>query len=293
MLKITVRQLEIFIAIAKAQNISVAAESVHLSQSALSMALMELEHRLGEKLFDRIGKRLMLNAAGKRLLPDAINIVQQVKTLESSLSATEQELQGELNIGASTTIGNYLLPTLTARFLVKYPRVHIKLKVDNTAHIIQELAKFNIDVGIIEGVCSHPAIEVIPWKKDRLVVVAAPKHPLTKKRRVTLNDLRQASWIMREPGSGTRELFEKAIGGNINSVLELGHTEAIKQAVATGLGISCLSELAVAQAVKNKQLMIIKTPFLKLTRNLYILLHKKKLSSTLLSAFIQSCRENN
>ena len=293
MLKITFRQLEIFIAIAKAQNISVAATAIHLSQSALSMALTALEHQLGGKLFDRAGKRLVLNATGKALLPEAINIVHQVKVLEGSLIAEGRELQGNLDIGASTTVGNYLLPALVVEFMKQYPHTQVTLKVSNTAHIIQDVVKFNLDLGVIEGSCNHPEITVMPWKKDHLVIVAAPQHPLAKKRRISVADLHQAKWIMREAGSGTREIFKRAFNTDIHSFLELGHTEAIKNAVATGIGISCLSQLAVAQSVKNKHLVILKTPFLKLTREFFIISHKKKYQTKIIDAFIKLCKKGS
>lgn len=292
MLKITFRQLEIFAAIAKTQNISAAAETVHLSQSALSMSLTTFEHQLGGKLFERAGKRLILNTAGKELLPKVLDLVQQAKRIEATLLTQENELHGNLDIGASTTIGNYLLPALVVKFMQQNPKTSIKLKVENTAHIIQEVVKFNLDMGVIEGICSHPEITVVPWTTDRLVVVAAPQHPLARKRELSLTQLLAAQWIMRERGSGTREIFERAIGPGFHTFLELGHTEAIKQAVITGVGISCLSELAIRQAVKNKQLVILKTPFLKLTREFYLLFHKKKYKTAVLNQFMQYCLLN-
>ncbi len=132
-------------------------------------------------------------------------------------------------------------------------------------------------------------IDVLPWRSDQLIIIAHPKHPLSKLDKITKKDLQNVKWILREPGSGTRTKFEEAMGGKLTSFFELGHTEAIKQAVQTGLGISCVSKITVAEALKKGDLVELKTPFLKLTRQFYILLHKEKYKTDLLNQFIKQC----
>jgi DNA-binding transcriptional LysR family regulator len=184
-----------------------------------------------------------------------------------------------------------LLPHIIGNFVTQHPHVHTTLSINNTEQIIHNLLKFNIDIGMIEGNCYSNEIEVLPWKKDELIIIASAKHLLTKKRKMTLEHLLQNNkWILREQGSGTREKFEEAISGKIKPFLELGNTEAIKQAVLSGVGISCLSKIAVSDFLKTGQLIELKTPFLKLTRNFYIILHKDKYKTFILDYFIKACR---
>jgi len=289
-MRITLKQIEVFVAVAKLGSISQAAVTLFLSQPACSMALATLEAQLGGELFDRHGKKLLLNERGKTIFAKAANIITQVNELQDLLLGKKTfSLSGHLYIGASSTIGNYILPEMIGDFVEKYPQTKITLQIGNTEQVIQQLLKFNIDVGMIEGNCTADAIEVIPWKKDELIIIAAPKHPLSKLKKISRDDFKEARWILREPGSGTRERFLAAFGEPISPFLELGHTEAIKKAVQSGLGISCVSRTAVAESLKNKQLVELKTPFIKLTRDFYIVLHKEKHKTATLKAFIKLC----
>lgn len=287
---ITLRQLEVLVAIAKQENMSKAAESLYLTQSACSMALSNLERQLQGTLFNRIGKRLLLNERGRILLPRATNILSQVKELqELMMDAQETSPVGHLLIGASSTVGNYVLPRVISEFLGTYPRSKISLKVSNTEQVIRQTLNFEIDIGFIEGNCYTPELEVTPWRQDKLIIIAAPQHPLSKKNKLSLHDLKTADWILREKGSGTRSRFEAAMNAEILPFLELSHTEAIKNAVETGIGIGCVSEITVTEALKSKKLLELKAPFLKLTRNFYMLLHKEKYQTAVLRAFIRQC----
>jgi DNA-binding transcriptional LysR family regulator len=290
MMKITFKQIEVFVAVAKRGNMTQAAKALFLTQSACSMALSALEGQLNGALFDRRGKKLVLNEKGKVLFPKAANILTQVTELEDVMKREKATtLTGNLIVGASTTIGNYLLPGIIGNFITDHPQTKIILRVGNTEAIIQQLLKFNIDVGLIEGSCYADDISVTPWKKDELIIIAAPTHPLAKKRKLLETDLQQAKWILREAGSGTREKFEDAMGGKMLPFLELGHTEAIKNAVMLGFGISCLSKTVVTDALANGTLVQLNTPFLKLTRDFFILLHKDKHRMALLEAFLEAC----
>lgn len=290
-MKITFKQIEVFVAIAKSSNMTFATEQLHLTQSACSMALSALETQLGGVLFDRHGKKLILNDRGRMLFPKAANLITQINELQDLMNSKKQQtLAGHLLVGASTTIGNYLLPTIIGNFVTEHPKTKITLSVGNTQQIIDKLLKFEIDIGMIEGNCHSKEIEIYPWKTDELIITASPKHELAKKRKITFETLLNTKWILREPGSGTREKFEAAMNHNVNPFLELGNTEAIKQAVIAGLGISCLSRTAVADALKIKQLVELKTPFLKLTRDFSILLHKDKYKTTVLNKFIATCK---
>ncbi len=292
-MRITIKQLEVFVAVAKTGNMTLAASAVHITQSACSMALAAMEQQLGGDLFDRHGKKLVLNERGRILFPKAANVLTQIAELEDLMRGKkQQQLAGHLIIGASTTIGNYILPELIGQFININPQAKITLRVGNTEQIIQQLLKFKIDLGMIEGNCYAEDIDVIPWKKDQLIIVAAAQHPLAKKEKITLKDIQQAKWILRETGSGTREKFEEALQGKLIPYLEFGNTEAIKQAVKAGLGISCLSKTTVTELLKSGQIIELKTPFLKLTRDFYILMHKEKHKTSVLEHFIDLCMKD-
>ena len=276
-MKFTLRQLEIFVAVANAGSVSRAAEQLALSQSAASTALGELERAYEQTLFDRVGKKLVLNDTGQWLLPRALELLARAHELEAELG-TDQSI-GNLRLGASLTIGNYLATLLVADFLQQHPASRVHLVVHNSAKIIQQVAHYELDLGLIEGDMSHPDVEATPWLEDELVVFAAPDHPLARKKTVTLEQVLQENWILREAGSGTRSTLERALGARRSALkvrLELEHTEAIKRAVEAGLGLSCISRLALRDAFRRGSLVPIRLPELQLQRQFYMVQHKNK-----------------
>lgn len=292
-MRITLKQLEVFIAVAQSGNVTRASESLNITQSATSMALADFENQLGRKLFDRIGKRLQLNDAGRLLLPKALDAVARVADIEH-MAGSDEAMIGPLRIGASLTIGNYMMPGLIGRFMKAHPGAKLTLEVGNTRHVIEQLRHFQIDLGFIEGFCHEPEIEVLPWGEDELVIFAAPSHALAQKGCVDEADLAAADWILREPGSGTREVFDNAVMGRIqrlNLLLEFGHTEAIKQAVASGIGIGCASRRSLEDAFRTGSVVPLATPFLNLRRELYVLIHRQKFRTQGLELFLRHCRE--
>ena len=289
-MRVTLKQLEVFVETAKSGNVSYAAKKMYLSQSACSMALATLEEQLEGSIFDRHGKQLFLNERGRSLLPKAITIISQIKELKDMMSENKKDnLSGQLIIGASKTIGNYLLPQLISEFSYLYQNIQIKLEIANTDAILTKLLSFNIDIALIEANCYFDKINTYLWKKDELVIVASPKYPLSKKRRLTLSDIINARWLLREASSQTRVKLEEAMGGKIQPFLELDDTEAIKQATQAGLGISCLSRIIVEDSLKNNKLIELKPPFLNLRREFHILIHKEKYQSTIISEFLKKC----
>lgn len=286
---ITLKQLTVFIEVAKDSHISAAAERLHLSQSAASMALSELERQLNVKLFERQGKKLKLSEHGKKLLPLVDEVLTKAKSIEQFKLAPSNILQGELNIGASSTVGNYLLPQIIAGFKQLHPEIKISLSISNTQHVIEELDNYKIDLGFIEGECNNPTLISQPWSEDRLVIFAANKNPLAKKLKLTWDDVLKCHWIGREKGSGTREMFEagmkKSRQQKINYSFELNSNEAVKEMVMLGDGIACLSELAITRELKNKQLVLLPLDF-KVKRKLLSLVQQKKYQSPLLKAFL-------
>ena len=290
-MKYSLRQLEIFVAISRTESVSRASEALSLSQSATSTALSELERQFDLQLFDRVGKSLRINETGQQLLPRAVELLDRAKEIENLLRGHAGF--GHMRIGATLTVGNYLATILVARFLQEHPESRIQLQVHNTSTIVQQIANHELDLGLIEGDCNHPDIEVQPWIADELVVFSAPSHPLASQRKVSLEQLLQEDWILREKGSGTRETFDRAFHSHHSKLkirLELEHTEAIKRAVESGLGIGCISRLALKDAFRRGSLVPISTPSLDLSRFFYFLWHKQKYQTTGIREFLDLCR---
>lgn len=289
-MRITLKQLEVFVAIAKSGNVSHAAKKMYLSQSACSMALATLEEQLEGSIFDRYGKQLFLNERGRTLLPKANTIISQIKELKDMMVENKKgDLSGQLIIGASKTIGNYMLPRLISEFTSVYKNIQIKLEIADAEIILSKLLDFHIDVALLEANFYSDKVNTYPWKKDELVIVASPQYPLSKKRKLSFSDLTNARWLLRAPTSQTRGKLEDAIGGKIRPFLELDDIEAIKQATQVGLGISCLSRVVVEEALKSNKLIELKVPFLNLSREFYILIHKEKYHSMVISEFLKQC----
>ncbi len=201
-MKFTLRQLEVFVAVAQQESVSRAAAGLSMSQSATSTALGELERQFDCKLFDRSGKRLTLNALGRQLLPQAVALLDRGSEIENMLNG--KSAFGSLDLGATLTIGNYLATLLIGTFMQRQPDCRVRLHVHNTAHVVQRVAHYELDLGLIEGDCQHPDIEVQPWMEDELVVFCAPQHPLAREGHASLARLTEEAWILREQGSGTR-----------------------------------------------------------------------------------------
>jgi DNA-binding transcriptional LysR family regulator len=179
-MRYTLRQLEIFVAVCRLESVSKAADHLCLSQSATSTSLGELERQFGIKLFDRIGKSLSINDAGRKLLPQALELIDRAKEIESELAG--YAVSGDMHIGATLTIGNYLTNLLVAKFLQNFPESRIKLQVQNTETIIKKVLSHELDLGMIEGDCDHPDLKIQPWIADELVIFCGPSHPLINKK---------------------------------------------------------------------------------------------------------------
>jgi len=288
-MRLTLRQLEIFAAVARSENVSRAAEQLAMSQSAASSALVELERQFDCPLFDRIGKSLRLNSTGHGLLPQAENLLARAAELESFLAGGSL---GPLAVGATLTIGNYLATLIVADYLRCNPGAKIQLQVANTHSIVDRLLRYELDIGLIEGEANHPDLLLEPWLDDALVVFCAPSHPLASQPNASNEMLAVQQWIVREPGSGTRALFDRAIAAHLPGLdiqLELEHTEAIKRAVESGLGIGCLSRLALRDAFRRGSLVEIATPQFDLGRHFYFARHRQRHLSPASRTFIDLC----
>ena len=276
-MRYTIRQLEVFLAVARTGSVSRAGDELAMSQSAVSGSLADLERQFDVRLFDRLGKRLQLSDVGRALRSRAEAIFDQARELESALA--KQTDDARLRVGATLTIGNYVVVPLMARYMREGHGALIRLDIANTETITRRVANFELDVGLIEGELAHPELVITPFRDDELVVFAAPTHPLAKKRRVSDADLRSAYWIVREHGSGTRQAFDRAMTGilpELHLALELPHTEVIKRAVEAGLGVGCVSRLALADAFHARTLKPCPVPHRDFHRRFYTVLHRQK-----------------
>jgi DNA-binding transcriptional LysR family regulator len=281
------RQLEIFLAVARFENVTRAADSLSLSQPAASGALRELEQQFDVVLFDRIGKRLQLSELGARLRPEAEALVARAEEFQRHLASPDT--LGRLRVGATLTIGNYLAVNMIAAFRARYPEAALSLQVENTEAIARRVADFELDVGLVEGELQHPDLEVTPWRDDELVVFAAPEHPLAERGRLSDRELLAWPWVVREPGSGTRQTFDVAmydILSDLDITLELQHTEAIKRAVEAQLGLGCLSRISLREAFARGSLVPLSVPRRDFRRRFHIVLRKDKFHSATLQRWL-------
>lgn len=292
MVNISPRQLEVFVQIARVGSVRAAAEVLHLTQPAASMALAEMERQLDAPVFARERGRLRLNTRGRELLPLAQELLERYAEFGRLARGGAMALAGELRIGASNTVGNYLVGALLGDFVRAHPQVAIRLRVANTDAIAEELLAHELDVGCVEGPVAHPLLEMEAWRDDSLVVCASPDHPLAHRRTLQPDDFAGVRWVLREPGSATRATSERVLAQLPpgETVLELDQIEAIKQAVVAGLGIACLPAVAVTDALATGRLKALKTPFLDLRRKLFLLTHREKYRGALLDAFLANAR---
>lgn len=289
---ISIRQLRVFASVARHAGLAAAADELHLTKAAVSMALQELERQLGEPLFDRVRNRLVLNASGERLVPMADELIERLGAITDLFGAGER-LAGQLRIGASNTIGNNLLPRLLAGFIAGTDCRRPMVTIRSTAVLLEQLQRFELDLAFIEGTAGEDELVVCPWGQDEMHVVAAPGHPLADGRRHRLAALDGQRWVLREPRSGTREQFERLLIPHLDSwhlALEMNSNEGINNSVAAGLGLGFMSRLATASHCSSEQLQeVLLQP--RFTRRLSLIYHRDKYQSPLLKRFIAYSRD--
>jgi DNA-binding transcriptional LysR family regulator len=290
-MRFTLKQLQVFLAVANHENVTLAAVELAMSQSAASTALKQLEKRFDVNLFDRIGKRLQLNEQGIALRPKVLALISRAEELESSLIRHNEIAQ--LKVGATLTIGNYLAVEIMAKFMQQYPAARVELDVENTAAIAAKVRNFELDIGLVEGELQEADLDVRQWRDDELALFCAPDHPLAGNPRLSDADLLTARWIVREKGSGTRQAFDRAMAGILSKLelrLELQHTEAIKRAVEKGLGIGCLSKITLEEAFRRGSLVQLAAPHRNWTRKFYFILHRQKYLSSGVRSWMEYCQ---
>jgi len=251
------RRLQVFHTVARLLSFTKAAETLHMTQPAVTFQVRQLEEHFNTRLFDRTHNRISLTEAGQRVYEYANRIFDLYADMENSVREMTGEISGALTIGASTTIAEYMLPALLGDFKAKYPHVGIRLKVSNTDAIVSMVEDNEIDLGVVEAPVANKNLVVELCRVDRLVAVLAPAHPLAERDRVAVSELLQFPYIAREEGSGTREVMQEYLraaglsANQLNTIMELGSPEAVKGAVEAGMGVSVLSRTTV-----NKELRL-------------------------------------
>lgn len=269
-MRYSLKQLAVFDAIADTGSVSLAAERMALTQSATSMALSQLEKVLGRPLFERQSKTMTLTHWGMWLRPRCKKVLYQAQQIESGFY-DQHLLSGEISLGASQTAGEHLVPDLISIIDNNFPEVRIDLGVKNTGGIIQGVLNYKYDIGIIEGRCDDTRINHEVWFSDHLVIVAAKHHPYAKCERVSLTQLEQARWVLREQGAGTREIFDSAIQGVMDDLdvwREYEHVPVLRSMVCHGQYLSCLPYLDVVKFIERGELVALDVPELNMERTL-------------------------
>jgi DNA-binding transcriptional LysR family regulator len=263
--------VRIFAAVGRTGSFSAAGDELSISQPAVSRGVQELERQLRVLLVDRSARRVALTEAGQVLYDHAVQLFAIELSAETALAELDGLQRGRLAIGASTTIGIYLLPSLMGLFQRRYPGVRLFLDIGNTAQIVDRLRLALLDVAFVEGPVAGLDLEIEPWRDDLLVVIAAPDHPLAGRQPIAFEELTSAPFVLREAGSGTREIVEAALrdhGGQARVAMEFGSTEAIKQAVAAGLGVSVVSTATIEQELAVGRLAVVDVAGFRVQRTL-------------------------
>lgn len=252
----TLEQLRIFIAVAERQHVTRAAEALNLTQSAASAAVAALEARHGSKLFNRVGRGIELTEAGHIFLDEARAVLARAEMAELRLAELAGLKRGRLLIQASQTIASYWLPRHLVEYRRSYPGIEIRLSVGNTADAAEAVSTGAAELGFVEGLVERPQLKVTEVARDQLIVVVAPDHPWASRRTLGADDLIKTEWVLREPGSGTRSVFEDALAkmgvpvADLNVALELPTNEAVRAAVEAGMGATALSASAAVSSLE-------------------------------------------
>lgn len=286
-MQITIRQMQVFLAVARSENISVAANELAMSKSAVSQALMELEDKLGVTLFERSRGRLLLSAEGRRLKPEADELIDRTIDIEQLFSDTST---GQLRLDCTFTIGSFLLADLMRDF-----RAHSgwmpQMRIANTAETADSLVRFATDIALVEGPVTNPNLVTEPWMVDELVVVAPKGHRLLEGT-ATWEQLSREHWVLREEGSSTRVFFDAQIGLYLNKhniVANVNSFETIVGMIINGMGLTFISERILHDPFFGPHLRQVKCPK-TFTRQLSFCMHRQKYRSSAMRNFIDFCR---
>lgn len=286
----TLRHMKIFVAVCDCKSVTLAAEKLNFTQPAVSLAIKELENYYGIKLFDRISRKLFITEDGKQFLRYARKIISLFDEMEKGIK--DWDSFGLLRIGSSITIGTCLIPQYVKEFSVKYPNVKVNVTIDNSSVIEKKILSNELDFALIEGLAHSENITSKSFLKDELVLVCGVNHSLSKATEISLDELAKQTLILREKGSGTREILDSTFltqGITVTPAWESISTEAIISAVSSGIGVSVLPYKLVKHDLDSHRLVKVKIHDIEFKRNFHIIYHKDKHLSNSALAFIDMC----
>ncbi len=287
----TLEQLRIFVAVAERLHMTRAAEALNMTQSAVSAAIAALEGRYGALLFDRVGRGLILSEAGLVFLPEAKAVLARAAAARQALDDLAGLRRGAVTLFASQTIASYWLPPRMARFAQSFPQIELNFAIGNTAQVARAVSEGEAELGFVEGPVEDPVLARVRVGADRLALVVAPGHPLAAAEKIGVAELAAASWVRREPGSGTRAELEQAVRllgldpADLKTVLVFPSNEAILAAVEAGDLVAAVSELAVRSMVEAGRLC--RLPFDFPERPFALLTHRERRRSRAAAAFLE------
>ncbi|GAA0326402.1 cysJI operon transcriptional regulator CysL [Bacillus carboniphilus] len=284
-----------FITVTDKQSFTKAAEHLHLTQSAVSLEIKNLEAKYGVKLLDRSNKFVRLTKAGEILYAHAKEILALHERAIRMIDDLSSNASGPLAIGSSYTFGEYALPKIVAKFILKHPNITPNITIRNTKRIIEQVLKKDIDVGIIEGTASHSDIIVNTFTQDEMTIIIPPEHRLAKMQEASGAELESETWILREKGSGTREMTNRVfqeMGISPSSIMEFGSSQTIKEAVENGLGISVISNWVIKKEVDYGLLVPLRIKGKSFKRDIAIVTHISQINTKATDLFIDFLRSS-
>ena len=286
-----IHQLRVFASVFKNKSFSKASEELYLTQPTVSDHVKSLEEELNCKLFDRLGRTIIPTKEAEALYSHAIELIEKANNIKDLIGQFKKEISGELIIGASTIPGTYLIPSIMAKFRKIYPSISFQILISDSRGIVEKISRHELLIGIVGAKLANSQITYTPFLEDELIVVSSPA--LTKNKQLTLKELMKLPMVLREEGSGTRRETEKILEDKGVSLEDIkiagifGSTDAIKQAVKAGLGVSILSRLSVKDELKYGIFKEIKLSDIQMKRKFYIVTHKKRTLPVAYNLFLE------
>jgi DNA-binding transcriptional LysR family regulator len=290
-------QLKIFCKVVELQSFSKAGESVHLSQPTVSSHIKDLEEHFGTRLVDRLSRKVTPTKAGELLFDYARQLMALRDRTEAAMAEFSGRIKGQLVLGGSTIPGGYVLPRIIGHFSRRYPEVQVALKVGDTSEIIHSVLAGHIEAGVVGAKFRDKLLEQRPVMADEMYLIVPSSHAFAGRRQIQIQELLQAPFIARETGSGTLRCVEQQLHkkgftiADMNIVAEMGSTEAVRQGIKSGVGLSILSAVAVADDIQAGHLKAIRVEELNLKRSFYLTTHRQRTPSPLCIAFIDFLKE--
>lgn len=288
----TLRHLKIFVTVCACGGMTAAGEKLYLAQPSVSLAIRELEDYYGIRLFDRISHKLYLTQEGRRVQSYADHIISLFEEMETVIR--NRDASGTLRVGASVTVGNHLLPRQVRRFQQEYPQMKVEVLISNSEILERAALDNQIDFALMEGNVQSPYLVQEKFREDRLVLLCGPDHPLWDRDQVTLEELPQYDFLLREKGSAGREIFDSIMrlaGIEIRPIWQSTSTKAIVQGVSQGLGLSVLPYLMVQAELDAGLVREVAIQGVSLLRHFSVIYHRNKFLSPGAKAFLAQCTD--